>query len=390
MGQQYKEHPSTPPQIIPTIMKILIASDKFKGSLTATDVNQAIQKGISNQNPNHQITIQSMADGGDGSIDLLDELWELEQHTVTVNDPIFKKIKAHYYTQKDIAFIEMSKASGLALLKKEEQNPLHTTSFGTGELILDAYQKGFKIIKLFIGGSATNDGGIGIASALGYSFFNINGQKIEPTGEYLEHIHFFDKSQLAEAVQQLDIQVICDVNNPFFGAKGAAYVYAQQKGADDAMIKKLDEGLRNLHQVFIENGLTDVQKIAGTGAAGGIGGGMIALFGATQTPGIELFIELFQLEKKVKEADFVITGEGRLDSQSFDGKVVGGIHQLCKKHQKPMVVVCGQHLNPSHQTFDFPIFTIIERATSVKDAIQNGAKYLEMIGEELNLIDNVF
>ena len=368
-------------------MKILIASDKFKGSLTATEVGTILQKGILQNYPNAEITIQSMADGGDGSIDLLDELWKLDEHKVIVNNPLFQPIEAIYYTNKDIAFIEMAKASGLALLKKSEQNPFKTTSLGTGELILDAYQKGFKKIKLFIGGSATNDGGIGIAAALGYSFFDTNGREISPIGENLEHIHFLKKSKLAEQIKALDIQVVCDVNNPFFGKKGAAYIYARQKGADDSMIKMLDIGLKNLNQVFIESGLVDVQKIAGAGAAGGVGGGMIALFNAQHISGIDLFINLFDIEKLVQNADIVITGEGRLDSQSFDGKVIGGIHKVAQDYQKPMIVVCGQHLKNYTSNFSFPIYTILEHANSVEDAIENSATYLSKIGRNIELIE---
>ena len=367
-------------------MKILIAPDKFKGSLTATEVANNIKSGILKQSPHHGIRIQSMADGGDGSIDLLNEVWSLETHTVLVNDPLFRPVAANYYTNNNIAFIEMSKTSGLALLKKSEQNPLKTTSLGTGELILDAYIKGYKQIKLFIGGSATNDAGIGIASALGYSFFDKNGTKLSPIGENLIHIKSIKKSDLSEKIKALDIQVICDVNNPFFGHQGAAYVYARQKGADDAMIELLDEGLQNVHQIFLKHHLSDVQKIAGAGAAGGIGGGMIALFNAKQIAGIQLFIDLFDLQQQVKEADLIITGEGRLDSQSFDGKVVGGVYQLCKKHQKPMMVICGQHLNPERLSFDFPIYTILDKAHSVEAAIKNAAFYLKEIGQELKIV----
>jgi glycerate kinase len=365
-------------------MNILIASDKFKGSLTANQVAEAIQTGLLSHSKHH-IEIQPMADGGDGSIDVLNALWQLKEHTIEVNDPLFRPIHASYYTSQDIAFIEMSKASGIALLHQLELNPLKTTSFGTGELILDAYQKGFKKIKLFIGGSATNDGGIGIAQALGYQFFDVNDNQLSPIGENLHHIYSIKESELTRQTQSLDIQVVCDVNNPFFGKNGAAYVYARQKGADDSMIKYLDKGLQNLHQVFVRNGLADIQNIAGAGAAGGIGGGMIALFRAKQIAGIQLFINLFSLETKIKNADLVITGEGRLDSQSFDGKVVGGIYELCKKHQKSMIVICGQHLNPDNKIFDFPIYTILERATSVEDAIQNGAKHLQAIGRDVLL-----
>lgn len=366
-------------------MNILIAPDKFKGSLSATEVGNAIKAGILEQHPDLNTRVQPMADGGDGSIDLLQELWQLQSHTVTVSDPLFRPILAHYYTSNDIAFIEMSKASGIALLKKTELNPLKTSSYGTGELILHAYKKGFKKIKLFIGGSATNDAGIGIATALGYSFYDINGNIVRPIGENLPYIHLIASRELAKEMKNIELQVVCDVNNPFFGERGAAYVYARQKGADKAMIEYLDKGLQNIREIFWENGLPDVQKIEGAGAAGGVGGGMMALFNAQQIAGIDLFISLFDVENQVKNADIVITGEGRLDDQSFDGKVVGGIYHLCQKYQKTMIVVCGQHHNPNNQPFNFPIHTILADAKSVEDAIRNAKFYLHQIGRTLSI-----
>ncbi len=362
-------------------MKILIASDKFKGSLSATEVGQALQKGILKSKPNYEITIQPMADGGDGSIDLLQEFWQLQRHECTVNDPLFRPIQAVYYTNQKIAFIELSKASGLALLKKIEQNPLETTTLGTGELILDAYQKGFKQIKLFIGGSATNDAALGIASALGYTFFDKNKNILLPIGKNLIHVNSIVKSDLTKKINDLDIQVICDVNNPFFGNNGAAYTYARQKGADDTMINFLDNGLRHLHEIFKKSGFISVQNIAGAGAAGGVGGGMMAFFKARQIAGIDLFINLFDIENKIQEADLIVTGEGRLDSQSFDGKVVGGIHQIAQQYHKPLIIVCGQHLKNYSRIFDCPIYNIIDSAKSVEDAIENGADYLNEIGQ---------
>ena len=364
-------------------MNILIASDKFKGTLTANQVAIAIKKGILKKN-NHHIFIQPMADGGDGSIDLLNHLNTLQRHDLIVNDPLFRPITASYFTNSDTAFIEMSKASGLALLKKEEQNCLKTTSLGTGELILNAYKKGFKNIKLFIGGSATNDAAIGIATALGYSFFDKKNHGLSPIGENLIHIKRIKKNTLSHAIQKLNIEVICDVDNPFFGQKGAAYTFAKQKGADENAIELLDKGLQNLHQVFTNLGFPDVQKINGAGAAGGVGGGMIALFGARQIAGIDLFINLFNLENQVKNADFVITGEGRLDNQSFDGKVVGGIYKLCQKHGKSMAIVCGQYLKcEAIETKKLQIYTVLEKAKSVNDAMENTEKYLEQIGENI-------
>jgi len=365
-------------------MNILIAPDKFKGTLTAIQVAKAIEKGILKTAVNSTINIQPMADGGDGSIDLLNSLNDLTPHSVRVNDPLFRPITATYFTNTDTAFIEMSKASGLALLKQEEQNCLKTTSLGTGEMILDAYQKGFKNIKLFIGGSATNDAAIGIAKALGYTFLDKNGLRLSPIGENLIHIQTIQKSELSNAIHQLNIEVICDVENPFFGQKGAAYTFAKQKGADETAIELLDKGLQNLNRIFIQSGFQDVQKISGAGAAGGIGGGMVALFNAQQIAGIDLFINLFDLETKVQNADLIVTGEGRLDHQSFDGKVVGGVYKLCQKYHKTMAIVCGQYLEcETIETKKLIIHTVIEKANSLTDAIEHSEKYLEAIGNEL-------
>lgn len=363
-------------------MNILIAADKFKGSATAIEIANAIQKGICSKDKTHQITIQPMADGGDGSIDLLHDIFGLTKHKVLVNNPLFKSIHATYFTNTDTAFIEMSKASGLALLKKEEQNCLKTTSQGTGKLILDAYEKGFKNIKLFIGGSATNDAAIGIATALGYRFYDKNDGLIVPIGENLSQIHHIKTTKLAEVIKALNIEVICDVNNPFYGKNGAAHVFAKQKGADEKAIEALDYGLQYLNRIFVKNGLTSVQNIAGAGAAGGVGGGMIAFFNAKLISGIDMFIQLFNLEEKVKNADLVITGEGRLDTQSFDGKVVGGVYKLCQKYQKRMVVVCGQVLELEKLPLkNEQIYTVIEQAETLENAIKNPLKYLEIIGQ---------
>ncbi|OJJ22632.1 hypothetical protein BKI52_07335 [marine bacterium AO1-C] len=365
-------------------LKILIAPDKFKGSLGAIEVAEAIARGINKQSTLHQIVTQPMADGGDGSIDLLAQLEQLTQHTVRVHDPLFRLIDAVYYSQDDTAFIEMAKASGIALLTSQEKNCLKTTSLGTGEMILDAIRQGFRKINLFIGGSATNDAAMGIAHALGYEFLDQNQQALEPIGGNLEHIVALQRGNTNINLQKVEFQVVCDVNNPFFGERGAAYVYGPQKGANPAQVAQLDKGLRNVHQVFLEANLTDVQTLPGAGAAGGIGGGMVALFGAKLVSGIQLFIDLFGLEAKIQQADVVITGEGQLDDQSLQGKVVGGVGKLCEKYQKPMIVVCGQNkLTTGVQIRE--VRAIMEYTQEVEEAIAKAAGFLEQIGEELKL-----
>ena len=369
-------------------LNILIAPDKFKGSLGAVAVAEAIARGIQKKTGTYTIMIQPMADGGDGSIDLLAQLGQLTQHTIQVNDPLFRPIEAVYYTQDDTAFIEMAKASGLALLTAEERNCLKTTSLGSGEMILHAIRQGLRTINLFIGGSATNDAAIGIAQALGYQFLDQYQHVLEPIGGNLERIIGLQKSKTSIDTQGVKFQVVCDVSNPFFGENGAAYVYGPQKGADAAAVAQLDKGLRNIHQVFRKAGLPDVQTLSGAGAAGGIGGGMVALFGASLVSGIDLFIDWFGLEAKVQQADVVITGEGQLDDQSVQGKVVGGVAQLCKKYRKPLVVVCGQNkLSVTVQEIApiAQVKAIMEYTNVVEKAIADAEVFLEMIGERLIL-----
>lgn len=284
----------------------------------------------------------------------------------------------------------MAKASGLALLKEDERNCRQTTSLGTGQLISDAIQKGFQRINLFIGGSATNDAAIGIASALGYRFLDKNGEALSPIGEHLAHIYGINSSQVSKNTRNLDIRIVCDVSNPFYGKNGAAYVYGPQKGADAADVAYLDKGLRHLDQLFSTSGFGSVQTLAGAGAAGGVGGGMAALFGAELKAGIDLFIDLFDLEEKVKQADIVITGEGRLDSQSFQGKVVGGLLALCAKHHKPLWVVCGQkqlETGFEQEGTIVQIDNILDHASSVEDAMQHTADYLYRIGEKMGRLE---
>ena len=367
-------------------LSILIAADKFKGSLQASSVCLAIADGILSQYPTAHILSQPMADGGDGSIDLLQEVWNLDKYSVEVSDPLFRPMMASYYAHLDTAYIEMAQASGLALLPVEERNCLKTTSLGTGQLILDAVQRGFQHINLFIGGSATNDAAMGIASALGYSFLNTAGHVLSPIGANLNQVVRVEASTLSHEIRKLGLQIVCDVNNPFYGKNGAAHVYAAQKGADPATIDYLDAGLRHIDHIFEASGYGSIQALPGAGAAGGVGGGMAALFNAKLIAGIDLFIDLFGLEEKVKQADVVITGEGRLDSQSFQGKVIGGILRCCQKHQKPLFIVCGQQqledTNYEHTT-DYEVVSLLEIAPSVEEAICHAARFLRQAGARL-------
>jgi len=322
-------------------MKILIAPDKFKGSLAADEVCQAIQKGINKYDSNIEILLHPLADGGEGTIDILGKLMNLENVEIEVHDPLLRPIFSFYKKNHDTAFIEMASASGLELLKKKERNPMHTSTFGTGELILDAIQKGVKKIYLFIGGSATNDAGIGMAAALGFRFFDKKNKLLSPVGENLIHIHSIDAAPIKIDFSKIQINVVCDVENILFGKNGAAHVYASQKGASLSEIKSLDLGLQNYSKQITKHFQKDISQIKGAGAAGGLGAGAMIFLNAKIQSGIQTILQITDFEKKLEGVDLVITGEGKLDAQTLEGKVIKGVADISKKKNIPVDVICG-------------------------------------------------
>lgn len=317
-------------------MKTLICPDKFKGSLTAAEVARAVGKGL----PNHfKTTLIPMADGGEGSLEVVAENLAGKWISVTVNDPLFRPITANYYLSGETAYIEMAKASGYELLTDEERDCKKTTTFGTGELIQDAISREAKSIYLFIGGSATNDGGIGVAVALGYNFLDKSGNELSPIGDNLIHVHEIHSPK--KVFSEIQFTVVCDVTNPFYGPNGAAHVYAAQKGANEKQIIELDKGLQNLAEIIEQKFKIDLQKLPGAGAAGGLGGGAIAFLHATVKSGTKTLIEITGLEEKIKLSDLVITGEGKVDKQSVSGKLIDGICELARKSDVPVWIICG-------------------------------------------------
>ncbi len=363
---------------------ILIAPDKFKGSLSALKVAESLARGIRKSNPNTRIKLQPMADGGDGSLAVLDYYYDLRTITKTVQDPLGRPLAASYKMLDTTAYIELAAASGLVLLQPEERNCLYTTTFGTGELIADALAKGAKEIYLFIGGSATNDGGIGIAQALGYQFYDAFGHPLAPIGKNLAQINKIDSSSSVIHPAAVSVKVICDVNNPFSGVNGAAYVYAAQKGANDAAILLLDKGLKNLAQQLIVHDFPDISQIEGAGAAGGVGGGAIAFLGATLVSGIQTFLELTNLEAFVKDCDLIITGEGKLDQQTEQGKVISGVCRLANQYKKPVIAVCGDADFPIPKSLGLEkVYTVRNRSVSLDDAMQHAADKLQEIAAEI-------
>ena len=322
-------------------MRILIATDKFKHSLSSKEACDAIKKGFLSVSAGFEIETMPLADGGEGLIDALQAVIEGDFVSVKVHDPLFRLVDSGFFLSADrqTAFIEMSKASGLGLLKPEEYNCRKTSTFGTGELLKAAIEKGAKRLVLGIGGSATNDGGIGMAAALGYRFLDKSGQALAPLGENLIKIETIEPPDLD--LKNIKVDVASDVSNPLTGPRGATMVYAPQKGADPEMIAELELGMLHFSEILKAEMGIDIAGTAGAGAAGGLGGGCIAFLNARIQSGIELILGQLRADEKIKHADLIITGEGKIDAQSLDGKVIAGVAGICKKHSKPVIAFCG-------------------------------------------------
>ncbi|CAM4287863.1 glycerate kinase [Zobellia roscoffensis] len=324
-------------------MKFIIAPDKFKGSLTGFEFCDAVEEGLQHVFNDAEIIKMPLADGGDGTIDVVKHYIHGEKITIAVNDPLFRPISASYlYAVKNhIAYIEMAEASGLKLLDDLDRNCMNTTTFGTGELIADALERGAKEIILGIGGSATNDGGMGMANALGYRFIGDFSKELEPIGSSLNKVKNIDASKVHPLLANAKFKIACDVSNPFYGKNGAAKIYGAQKGASAEEIEILDKGLKNFAKVALDTYDIGLQKIKGSGAAGGIGGGAIIFLRGELTSGIDLVKELAHFDEAIADADWIITGEGQLDEQTLSGKTINGVVISAKKHKVPVAALCG-------------------------------------------------
>ncbi len=324
-------------------MKILIAPDKFKGSLSALEVCNVVGEALLEMDPSYEVNKVPLADGGDGTFEILVEHSQGSVKKTSVLNPLQKPIQAEYGLSKDgaTAFIEMAKASGLQLLKEDERNPLLTTTIGTGQLILDALDEGATNIILGIGGSATNDAGIGMAHALGFRFLNNRNEILNPVGHSLSEINAIDDTQVDVRLREVSFTVLCDVNNPLYGPQGAAFVYGPQKGASSEDVNALDHGLKHVADLINQTYQQDL-NFPGAGAAGGVGAGAKLFLKAKFRKGIDYISDLTGLEERIKAADMVITGEGKVDEQTFSGKVVAHVLALANQNKKPVFILCGQ------------------------------------------------
>lgn len=319
-------------------MKILIAPDSFKGTLTANEVCGIIGHAFKDTIKAAEITKLPAADGGEGLCACFGEFMGGKAVKARVSGVFGKKITAEYLMLEDkTAVIEMASCAGLPLAG-ENKNPEKATTFGVGELINHAVKNSAKRILLGLGGSATNDCGLGMASALGWEFIDENGIGFIPTGETMRKV-----CKITEPENGIDIPVIaaCDVDNPLYGENGAAYVFAPQKGADDEMVKRLDSGLRHVSRIIKAETDIDVSEINGAGAAGGMGAAAVAFLGAELKRGIDIILDAAEFDKKAADADLIITGEGRLDFQSINGKVISGIAKRADMKNKKVIAICG-------------------------------------------------
>lgn len=325
-------------------MKITLAFDSFKGSLTSQEVADAFAEGLHTCVPHCEIHKVTIADGGEGTTEALVEALNGMYVDTTVCDPLGRAITARYgiVDNGNTAIIEMAKASGLPLLHPNERNPLLTSTYGTGEMILDALNRGCRNFLIGIGGSATNDGGMGMLSALGYRFLDKQGNILPGTGEMLAHVTEIDDSHVHPALRDCHIKVACDVTNPLYGENGAAYIFAPQKGADATMVEQLDNGLRNYAQVIEQYNGSDISLLPGSGAAGGLGGGFKALLRAQLVPGIKMVLEAIAFDRIIEGSTLIVTGEGCIDYQTTMGKAPSGVLQVAKLQNIPVVAVGGK------------------------------------------------
>ena len=371
-------------------MKILIAPDSFKDCLPAYDVAVAIEKGIRRVLPKAKCKCLPMADGGEGTIDAILNVKHGKKIHRLVSGPLGRKVRAGYgiLNNNKTAVIEMAAASGLMLVAPGRRNPLLTSSYGTGELIADAMSRGVREIIVGLGGSATVDGGAGMAQALGIRFRDQRGKVIrrKMTGTMLGQIVAIDMDNINPAVGRIKITTAVDVDNPLCGRLGAARVFGPQKGATVAMVKQLDNNLRHLAGMIKRDLHINVLKIKGGGAAGGLGAGMIAFTGAELIGGVELLAGLVGFDKKAADADLIITGEGRIDAQTRHGKVVAGVAEAGKRLGVPVIAIGGSVVDDVNDLFDSGLVAItsaVSRDMGLDEAIQLAPENIATAAERM-------
>ena len=376
-------------------MNIVIAPDSFKGTLSSEQIIEIIAAEARRHFPEASITGVPIADGGEGTLQAVLTSRNGRLRHIPVTNPVFEKIEASYgilesSDTEPAAMIEMAAASGITLLSPSQKSALRTTSYGTGELIADALRQGIRNITVTIGGSATNDGGIGAMSALGFRFLDKNGKDIMPTGEHLIRIAHIDTShRLPELTEKVSFTAMCDVRNPLTGPCGATYTYGPQKGASPEELARLEEGMLHYADVIKRDLGKDIKDVPGAGAAGGLGGALCAFLNGSLKSGIKTMLDLVQFNKLIENADIIITGEGCADGQSAQGKVLWGIGTAAKEKGIPVIAVTGGMLPDAKQLYDCGITAIVPAlnyAMPLKEVLTHSQSLLHDAAERTFLL----
>ncbi|MCG9782449.1 glycerate kinase [Vibrio brasiliensis] len=369
-------------------MKVVIAPDSYKESLTAMEVATAIESGFKEIMPDAEYIKLPMADGGEGTVQSLVDATGGDIVTVEVTGPLGQPVEGFYGLLGDgsTAVIEMAAASGLHLVEPDERNPLLTTTYGTGELIKAALDRGVDHIIIGIGGSSTNDGGVGMAQALGAKLLDANGADLPFGGGALAELVSIDLSGLDSRLATVQLEVACDVDNPLCGPKGASHIFGPQKGATPEMVTELDANLAHYAEVIRQTNGKEVINQAGAGAAGGLGAALLGLFDATLRPGISIVMDAVNLAEVVKDADLVITGEGRIDSQTIHGKTPIGVARTAKLYNLPVIGIAGSTAQDCRVVHDHgldAVYSVVLGATDLPTALKEAAFNVEMTSRNI-------
>lgn len=373
-------------------MKIVISVDSLKGSLTSIEAANAIKKGILSVDNKSDVVIMPLADGGEGTVEALVQGMNGEEKVISVTGPINEKVNATYGILKETntAIIEMAQASGLPLVPAELRNPLNTTTYGVGEIIKEAIEKGCRNFIVGIGGSATNDCGVGMLQALGFEFYDENDNLVGLGGKVLNQIKRIKTDNKLKELDECNFKIACDVNNPLYGENGAAYIYGPQKGATKEIVKELDKGLKNFAEVVKKDLGKDIAHIEGAGAAGGLGFGFLGFLNSKLESGIKIILDEIKLEEVVKDADIVITGEGRLDNQTAMGKAPIGVAKLAKKHGAKVIAIAGcttpDAVKCNEEGID-AYFSIVNKAMTIDEAMKKENATQNMIETTIQIFN---
>lgn len=370
-------------------LKIVLAPDSFKESMSAKEVCVAMEVGIKKALPDVEIIHVPMADGGEGTVDALVDATAGEKIEETVSGPFPEKKVTTYFGilgDKKTAVIEMAKANGIELIAPEDRNPLKTSTYGTGELILAAIEQGVEKIVIGIGGSVTNDGGAGMAAALGIKFLNQEKEEIPLGGGSLDQLAHLDISQVDPRLKKVKILIASDVTNPLTGESGASAVFGPQKGATEEMVQQLDQNLAHYAQVIRQDLGIEIEHVPGAGAAGGLGAGLLAFTNSKLRAGIDVVTEVTGLEEYIKTANFVFTGEGGMDYQTKFGKAPYGVAKVGKKYHKPVFACAGyigENVEVLYDEGMTAIFSILPKATTLSEALSTGKENLARTTENI-------